>query len=84
MVRLKRRDVWSADFETTSKTNLLQDGYVRVWLWSLVRVDGEVKLHGNDMQTFLDAVRDEGCRRVFFYNLRFDGSFIVDWLLRHG
>lgn len=83
-MRLKLEDVWSADFETTTDANLKVDGYVRVWLWSLVRCDLRIKMHGNDMLTFLENVRDAECKRVFFYNLRFDGSFIVDYLLRQG
>lgn len=83
-MRLKQEDVWSADFETTTEANLKKDGYVRVWLWSLVRCDLKMKLHGNDMFSFLEQVKLWQCKRVFFFNLRFDGSFIVDWLLRQG
>lgn len=84
MVRLKKRDVWSADFETTGKANLEKDGYVRVWLWSLARMDGEKEYSGTTMESFLEKVKEEAVKRCFFYNLRFDGSFLVDWLLRHG
>ena len=83
-MRLKEQDVWSADFETTTEANLKKDGCVRVWLWSLVRCDLKMKLHGKDMFSFLEQVKLWQCKRVFFYNLRFDGSFIVDWLLRQG
>lgn len=83
-MKLKLQDVWSADFETTTEANLKKDGYVRVWLWSFVRCDLTLKLHGNDMFSFLDTVKRSEAKRVFFYNLRFDGSFIVDWLLRNG
>ena len=83
-MRLKEQDVWSADFETTTEANLKRDGYVRVWLWSFVRCDLTLKLHGNDMFSFLDTVKRSEAKRVFFFNLRFDGSYIVDWLLRQG
>ena len=84
MVRLKQEDVWSADFETTTEANLKKDGYVRVWLWSLVRCDLKMKLHGKDMFSFLEQVKLWQCKRVLFFNLRFDGAFIVDYLLRNG
>ena len=83
-MRLSKQDVWSADFETTTEVNYQRDGYVRVWLWSLVRCDLAIKMHGSDMFSFLENVKLAECKRVFFYNLRFDGSFIVDWLLREG
>lgn len=83
-MKLSRQDVWSADFETTTEENLKRDGCVRVWLWSLVRCDLKMKLHGSDIESFLFEVKQWQCKRVFFYNLRFDGSFIVDYLLRAG
>ena len=83
-MRLKETDVWSADFETTTDANLKVDGYVRVWLWSLVRCDLKIKMNGTDMFRFLENVKMAECKRVFFFNIRFDGSFIVDWLLRQG
>lgn len=87
-MRFKKSEVWSADFETTTQKNYEKDGCVRVWLWSLVSVDLYYKLHGNTIDTFLEQVKlfalNGQCRRVFFFNLRFDGSFIVDHLLRIG
>ena len=83
-MRLAVTDVWSADFETTTEANYKEDGYVRVWLWSLVRCDLAIKMHGNDIFSFLENVKLAECKRVFFFNIRFDGSFIVDWLLRQG
>ena len=68
MVKLKLQDVWSADFETTTEANLKKDGYVRVWLWSFVRCDLVLKLHGNDMFSFLDTVKRSEAKRVFFFN----------------
>ena len=55
-MRLAVTDVWSADFETTTEANYKQDGHVRVWLWSLVRCDLAIKMHGNDIFSFLENV----------------------------
>lgn len=74
---------WCADFETTSLKNLEQDGFVRVWLWSLVGVEDEEKLHGYDIKSFLTEVKRHKCRRIFFHNLKFDGKFIVDYFMRN-
>lgn len=65
-MRLKQEDVWSADFETTTEANLKKDGYVRVWLWSLVRCDLKMKLHGNDMFSFLEQVKLWQCKGYSF------------------
>ena len=76
---------WCADFETTSVTNLEKDGYVRVWLWSLVSAEEHQReYYGTTLESFIDKVFEVGAKRVFFHNLRFDGYFILDWLLSNG
>lgn len=80
MSKFKR--IYASDFETTSLANLEKDGYVRVYLWSLVSLDGKYKYHGYNIKTWLDKVNELRCDLIFFHNLRFDGSFIVDYLVR--
>lgn len=69
---------YCADFETTSQKNLDKDGYVRVWLWSLVGVEYGETYHGYDIEGFLSKIKKLKCKRVFFHNLKFDGRFIID------
>ena len=77
MSKFKR--IYASDFETTSLANLERDGYVRVYLWSIVSLDGKYKYHGYNIKTWLDKVNELRCDLIFFHNLRFDGSFI--WLI---
>lgn len=79
-----RKKVFAADFETTSIANLEQDGYVRVWLWSIVDTKTMDEYYGLDMQSFIDNLFDLECEICFFHNLKFDGYFIVSWLEREG
>lgn len=73
---------WCADFETTGKTNLEIDGRVRVWLWSLVRCSKQrEEYYGTTIESFLDKITKLDVTKVWFHNLRFDGSFIVWHLL---
>ena len=74
---------WCADFETTSNTNLQRDGYVRVWLWSLVSTDGQ-EYWGTTLEEFLDKAFELKVKKCFFHNLRFDGYFILDYLVNSG
>ncbi len=74
---------WCADFETTSLKNLEIDGCVRVWLWSLVGVEDNEHFYGTDIQSFFKTIKKNHCRRVFFHNLKFDGKFIVDYMMRN-
>ena len=75
---------WSADFETTSQKNLTEDGYVRVWLWSLVGVECGEEYWGTDIKSFMKTLKQLKTRVVHFHNLKFDGKFIVDYFLRNG
>ena len=78
------KSVYTADFETTGMTNYLRDGYVRVYLWSLVSLDGKRAYHGFSVSSFIEKLIELKARKVWFHNLRFDGSFIVDYLCRHN
>ena len=55
----------------------------RVWLWGAAHIDEPNNVeYGTILETFLESCRTK--RTVYFHNLAFDGSFIVDWLLRNG
>lgn len=77
-----KKSNWVADFETTT----LEDD-CRVWGWGLTNIDTTDCLEdveiGTDMKSFINRI-SEMSSTVYFHNLRFDGSFIVDWLLREG
>lgn len=73
---------YCADFETTTQLNLEIDGRVRVWLWSLVSVDDITEeYYGTTIESFLEKIGEVGADKIWFYNLRFDGSFIIWHLL---
>lgn len=72
---------FTADFETTGETNYYKDGYVRVWLWSLVNCDTMEEWYGTDIPSFLEELQKQKADIVFFHNLRFDGSFLLNYLV---
>ena len=78
------RTIWAADFETTTKANLEKDGYVRVYLWSLVSSDLTQEYWGTDIKSFLAKIVELECGIIFFHNLAFDGSFILYYLTSNG
>lgn len=74
--------VYAADFETTGENNLRIDGRVRVWLWSLVNVPNPDEYYtGTTIESFLEQIQKLRITKIFFHNLRFDGSFIIWHLL---
>ena len=66
-----------ADFETTTDLN-----DCRVWLWGYVTLDN-VFTYGTDISSFIDHVSSVK-QTCYFHNLKFDGSFILDYLLNNG
>lgn len=71
-----------ADFETITDP---ED--CRVWAWGMVDIDQcrsgwNVKI-GNDIESFIEYISTED-QVIYFHNLKFDGSFIIDWLFRAG
>jgi len=73
------RSVIVADFETT--TDPLD---CRVWAWGMAYIDRPMDVEIDDtLEHFIERISMENCV-VYFHNLRFDGTFILDYLLREG
>ena len=76
-----------ADFETTT-----DETDCRVWACAWVNIDsvnlpnyGNTLKISNSLSSFLDYFKKlEGTHDCYFHNLKFDGSFIIDYLLRNG
>ena len=73
------RKKYSCDFETTTDAD-----DCRVWIWGACELyDLDSMEYNNNIESFIDW-----CRMAngigYFHNLRFDGEFIVNWLLRNG
>lgn len=74
------------DFETTRNRDANGDIFMRVWLFDICEIGGEY-----EHKTF-ESIEDGFAwlatlgetPRVFFHNLKFDGSYIADYLLRAG
>lgn len=73
-----------ADFETTVYETYLQEGRTRVWLWAIALNDGSPLCWGQTIEEFVDVMKKFNAFDVYFHNLRFDGSFILNYLLENG
>lgn len=73
------RKMYSCDFETT--TDPLD---CRVWSWRYTEIGNKNNAKiGIHIEEFMEFVQN--CNGIiYFHNLRFDGEFIVNWLLRNG
>ena len=70
-----------ADFETTT---IPED--CRVWAYAIVDIEDYDKvIIGTNIEDFIDwCSKQKGSPKIFFHNLRFDLSFVMDALFRMG
>lgn len=70
---------YSCDFETTTDPN-----DCRVWAYGWMQVGKTSRYEiGNSLEEFMQwAEKCDGI--LYFHNLKFDGEFIVNWLLHNG
>lgn len=66
-----------ADFETLNKSP------TRIWAWASCGIDDMIFDYGTKMSEFLEFVSRE-TTTCYFHNLKFDGTFILDYLFRNG
>lgn len=75
----KKKPNYSCDFETTTDPN-----DCRVWAWGYMEIGNEDNYsYGTDINDFM-AWMEKSQANLYFHNLRFDGEFIVNWLLHNG
>lgn len=72
---------FTADFETC--TWLEDETYV--WAWALCEIGNEDNIQiGTDINSFFELCRQYNNPKIFFHNLKFDGSFLINYLLDNG
>lgn len=83
MAKRKHRPViaYSADLETTTK-----EDDCRVWVWGISVIGSDDTFEwGKDVASLCERLSfDESNNIVYFHNLKFDGRFIIDYLLNQG
>ncbi len=76
---LRRR--FTADFETA--TWLEDETYVWCWAVSEIGNENNVK-HGTKIEEFMEWCEINSDTIVYFHNLKFDGQFLLSYLLNNG
>lgn len=70
------------DFETNTNHSAFKSN--PVWLWAITGIDSEYYKYGTCFSDFFNVVGVLGDCTLYFHNLKFDGEFIVSYLLRNG
>ena len=74
--------MYVADFETTT-----QKDDCRVWAWGLFEIGSIGNFeYGNTIESFMDRMKElsKNKETIYFHNLKFDGEFILYYLLKNG
>lgn len=72
---------YTADFETTT-----DEDDCRVWAYAVCNIDDSTDFkYGETFEQFIDFCADrKNNYTLYFHNLKFDGAFIISWLLHNG
>lgn len=72
---------FTADFETAT---WIPD---ETWVWAWALCDIEEPSHvevGNSIESFFERIKKEANPYIYFHNLKFDGEFILYYLMKNG
>lgn len=71
---------FTADFETAT----WNPTKTWVWAWSLCDIENPENVDfGNSIETFFERIKKEANPYIYFHNLKFDGEFILYYLMSH-
>lgn len=71
-----------ADFETTTYEYYQRNGITKVWLYAISNPDGEIMNWGENINEFFDFIKKNlNGYTIYFHNLKFDGSFLLNYFI---
>lgn len=72
---------YTADFETTT-----EESDCRVWAYAFATIEDEPQItYGSNIEDFFEFIKSLDYNpKVYFHNLKFDGEYILHYLLTHG
>ena len=72
------------DFETNNSDIAIAKGETNVWLYDIYDVYNNRHYTGATIDEFFDQLFNLESNIIYAHNLKFDGNFIISWLLRSG
>lgn len=80
----KNKQWYIADFETTGLNEYEKTGRTRVWLYAICDSDSNIVEYGDTIDKFMLWCSNHHGSLIYFHNLKFDGSFIISWLMENN
>ena len=74
------KNLYTADFETTTN-----EEDCRVWAYAICEIGNPNNfIYGNNIDDFIKwCMNPKKNYKIWFHNLKFDGEYIISWLLNH-
>lgn len=79
-----RQKIFVADFETANSPKNLKKGFTFVWLWDICSLKNFSHVSGKYIDDFVKFFEKTGSCIVWMHNLKFDGMFLINWLLKNN
>lgn len=84
MPKKVKKQVYVADFESNNSDIAIKEGKTFVWLWDICNIYSLNHRIGNSLDEFFEHLDTFADSTIYFHNLKFDGTFIIYWLLKNG
>ena len=83
---MKNNQEWFvADFETTSEKYYIENGITKVWLYAISDKNSNIIKYGNSIEDFFEFINSYKKNVIYyFHNLKFDVSFILNYLINNN
>ena len=79
------KNIYCADFETTSLKQYELEGETRVYLYKIVSLDNSISNIGISINDFFNFINNlDKYSIIYFHNLSFDGEFILWEFMKRG
>ena len=70
------------DVESTTYKYYEENGFTKVWLWCIAHSDGSKGEWGTNIDSMMKTIFEKyPSYTIYIHNLKFDGSFILNWLI---
>lgn len=81
---MRDKAVYVADFETHNSNENIENSVTGVWLWDICSIDDLNHITGLNLNDFMYTLELLAPCVMYTHNLKFDGSFIIDYLFKNG
>lgn len=82
---MRNTEWYVADFETTTEQTFIEKGYTEVWLYAISNPLGDIINWGKSINEFIENIKKlKNNALIYFHNLKFDGSFLLNYLLEQN